>query len=78
MEWMDIVAWGGTVVLGITAVSVFLGKFLPHAAKYLSIANEALDIADVTVKALKDGNLSKEEVEGIAKEVEELKAALKA
>ena len=78
MDFKDIIAWVGTVILGIGAVSVFLGKFLPHASKYLGIAKEALDIADTAVKALKDGNLSKEEIEAIVAEVEQLKAALKA
>lgn len=78
MDFKDIIAWGGSLIIGIGSVAIFLGKFLPHATKYLNIAKEALDIADTAVKALKDGNISKEEVDGIAKEIEELKLALKA
>lgn len=61
MDWTAIAASVVTFILGIAAVSKFLGKILPQTAKYVSIAKDALALADDLIAALEDGAISPEE-----------------
>ena len=72
MNWQIIVTSIGTFVLGIGVVWKFLGKFTPHAKRYIGVAKESLDLLDTVLKAVEDQKIDTIEVEAIRKEAEEL------
>lgn len=77
MEMNTMVAMGVTFILGMGGVAAFVAKFLPKVVRYVTIAKEAVDIADSAVKALSDNKITNDEIASLLKEVNDLKAALK-
>jgi hypothetical protein len=77
MDWTAIGASVVTMVLGIAAVSKFLGKVLPQVTKYTKIAADALGLIDDVLDAIKDGTISADEVTKIKAAAETLKADFK-
>lgn len=78
MDINGIIAVVGSFILGIGAVAAFLHKYLPRVAKYITIAKEAIDVADKAIEALKDDQVTPDEINGIMAELAALKAAFKA
>lgn len=77
MDANAIFAWGASIFLGISAVSVVVAKISGKAKKYLSVAREALDLLDETLKAVEDGKVETLEVERIREEGQQLADAIK-
>lgn len=78
MDFKEIAVFAGSFILSIGVVGAFVAKMMPKVTKYISIAKEALDVADAAVQALKDNVITKDEIESLMAEVQALKAALKA
>lgn len=69
----------GGAILGIGAVSTFLGRYLPTAKKYIGIAGDSLDLVDSVLDSVEkdaDGKITitAEELERIQKAALKLKA----
>ena len=65
-------------VLGIGAVSVFLGKYMPTVSKYAMIAKDAVETLSDAADALKDGKLTADEITKLQADIAKFKADLKA
>lgn len=73
----QIIAWFGTAIVSIAAVSTLINKYSPKIRRALRIADELLDVANAILDAAEDKKITKEEIELIAQQVEELQKALK-
>lgn len=73
MDWTALAASGLTFVLGIAAVSKFLGTFLPQTVKYVKIAKDAISLLEDITESLRDGALTQEEIEKLKSDVELIK-----
>ena len=71
------VAWIGGIILGALGVWKFVDKYGQKVKKYLDVARHALDLLDDLTDALKDHQLSPEEIAKLESDVEKLKEALK-
>jgi len=74
--WTGLAAWIGSFVLGIGVVWKFLNKWSPKMKNALAITDETLDIARSILDAWEDRKITKEEIEGIVREIEELQKVL--
>lgn len=77
MDWTQIIAWVGSILLSMGAVWKIVEKFSPKIKKYISITSEALSLVDEVLKAVEDKKINDTEIARIRKEAEELMAALK-
>lgn len=77
MDLTSIIAVGATFLLGLGGVGVFVSKAVSKADRGLAMAKEILDVLHITTASLKDGKLSQEEVQSIAKEANEAIAEIK-
>jgi hypothetical protein len=66
-----------TWIIGIGTVSVALKKYLPKVLRFIKISRRALDLLDTLAEALKDNNITDEEVKEVLKEYNEFKEAIK-
>jgi len=60
---------GGVIIGGLSIGLTFAAKYL---LKYYGTIKEVKDVIDVTVLAIEDGQVTKEELESIIKEVRDL------
>ena len=75
--WTQIGAWIGSIILMIGVVWKFVEKFSPKIRKGLKITDETLDILNAVLESVEDKKITKEEIENIIKQIEELQAVLK-
>lgn len=82
MDWTQIGAWAGGLILSIGAVTIFIKKYIGKAKKVIAIATEALNIVNDTIIAVEpdaDGKITvtAQEVADITEHVKKFKEALK-
>lgn len=76
---MDYTAIGTAIVsgvLGIGAVGAFMAKYMPMVTKWAMIAKDAVETLSDVSDALKDGNLTVEEVNKLKEDIVKLKIDL--
>ena len=76
MDWSSIISIGVSSLLGIAAVWKIVGSIVGKAEKYLKIAEEALELANTAIAALKDGKVDAVEVASLQAEYKELMDAI--
>lgn len=60
-DWQTIATGIGGAILGIGAVSTFLGKYLPVVQKYIGMANDALNLVERVLNSVEkdaDGKIT--------------------
>lgn len=72
-----ILAWGGSLVLGVTTAGVFIHKYSPVIRKYLKITKEGVCLLDELLDAVQDDKITTDEIELLAKRVNSFKDSLK-
>lgn len=73
----QIVAWVSSIILTIGVVWKAVEKFSPKIRRGLKITDETLDILNAILDAVEDKKITKEEIEHIIKQIEELQEVLK-
>lgn len=77
MDWTQLGTAAGSFILGIGVVAGFLGKWLPITKKYVGLAADAINLANIAIQAIEDKNISAEEIEDIKKAAIKLEADFK-
>ena len=78
MDWTAIATYAVSAVLSIGAVSAFLGKYMTPVAKWAMVAKDAVETLADLAEALKDGQLTADEITKLKTDVALFQAALKA
>ena len=73
----QIIAWVSGVVLGIGAIYRAVDKWSPKIKRAIDITDETLDVVRTVLNAIEDKKVTKQEVEWIVKELEELQEILR-
>lgn len=73
----QIIAWVSSLILTAGVVWKVVERFGPKVRQGLKITNETLDILNSILDAVEDRKITKEEIETIVREIEELQAVLK-
>lgn len=77
---MDFTAIGASIVTGIlsiSAVGLAVSKFATKSSKYIMIAKDAVETLSDIADALKDGQLSADEITKLKTDVASFQASLK-
>jgi len=77
MELNQIIAWAGSLIVGIGVVWKVISKFSGKARRYFSIAKNSLDLLTAVLDAVEDQKIDEVEVATIRKEANELITSLK-
>lgn len=72
----ELIAWISSIILTIGVVWRVFSKYSPKIKKSIEITDEILDIARKILNAIEDKKVTKEEIEYIMKEVEDLQELL--
>lgn len=72
-----LIAWIGSILLGVTGISVFFRKNIVKITKAIKVSRDVLDIIDDSVQSSQDGKLTPEEIQKIIDLVNKLKEDLK-
>lgn len=76
LDWTNIISIGVSSLLGIAAIWKVVSSIVSKAEKYLKIAEEALELANTAIAALKDGKVDAAEVASLQAEYKELMDAI--
>lgn len=78
MDYNGIIALALSFLLGISAVSHFIGGIMPKLTKWITVAHRALALLDDIVLSLKDGKITAEEIPQLEKDIASIREALSA
>lgn len=77
MDWTTLVASIITGILSIGAVAVFMAKYMPAVTKWATIAKDAVETLSDVADALKDANLSADELAKLKQDIANFQATIK-
>ncbi len=77
MDIWTILAWITGIVLGIGGVWKIVEKCSPKVLKYIEISEDALELAEIAIKALQDKKIDDAETAALKSKLDEIKAHLK-
>jgi len=72
----QIYAWLGTIVLSMSVTWKIVSKWHPKIRRSLKITNEALEVINAILDAMEDRKITKQEIEQIFNEVQDLQLEL--
>lgn len=72
----QLVAWISSLILTASVVWKIVERYSPKIRQGLKITDETLDIINAVLDAMEDRKITKEEIENIVKQIEELQAVL--
>ncbi len=78
MDIWSIVGWVAGIALSVGAIWKIVEKFSPKVLKYLEVAQDALELAEIAIKALQDKKIDDTETAELKAKLDEIKADLKA
>ena len=72
-----ILAWIASLILGMSVVWKWVTKWSPKIKRALAITDETLDVLRTVLDAVEDGKVTRQEIEEIMIQVEQLQEVLK-
>ena len=73
----QIIAWVSSILLTIGTVWAVVERLSPKIRKVIKIAKETIDVIDITLDSASDRKLTREEIENIRVQINELLDAIK-